>query len=602
MRKIVVFISIDTLRFDCCGYAADNYWLKKYGVDPLLKVDTLREMAGKSACFTNCFSTSTYTTNSHASLLTGLYPPHHGVRAFFKHRLKRDIPTLTSILKGYGYRTILMSDNPALFMYTGLDAGFDTVYTDEIKALEDIRKDPGSDIFAFFHFFDVHDPYLFSHNPVTRNYNQAYFDLLRDACKKQGITFYRQDHYRSYYELFYALKGDVEFFFPLYTRGVSEFDAGRFRRFIRLAEKAADLSDGGTIVLFSDHGEGRVDDHDPAMFRHEGLPYDDVVRVPLMIRHPDIRPTIRDDLRSLVDVVPSVLDLLEIPLPSQVSAPDGVGMQSRRESIYAEHWMRTGRPLFSSFSKETMLRQRIVRTAERKYILNGTPECIRDQGGLSDEERSLIAAGIGDVDTPWYDKEKEYQCVSKEEQKIKHWLGVVDLIEDPYERSPRDPADADAAHVRKDLTGSLRAIYILEREAVVTEQISFGGMLNKRIGSILKKEKDKRIIIYGAGEHTRHLLEETSIGKADIVAIVDSDPEKWGREIQGIAIISPDDALRKRPEAVIISSHDFQDEIYRSLVKRLEWSKVTIYRLYDDSDRKNEEAEIASNLKSLGYL
>lgn len=586
MIKNIILISIDALRYDCCGYQPDKFWLKKFGVSENLKTQTFDEIASKSICFTNCFSTSSYTTNAHASLFTGLYPPKHGVRPFFKFRLRKGIDTLAMKFKQHGYHTVMMSDNPVLFKYSGLEAGFDSIYTDELKAINDIKKESDAKVFSFFHFFDVHDPYLFSHNPVSSDHNQKYLDFLESQCKKYGITFRRYDHQRAYYELFYKLNGDVHFFFPLYVRGVSEFDAGRFRRFVEALDDEIDFLNSGIMVILSDHGDGRIDNDDQNKFRHEGLLFDDTIRVPLIIYHPDMTHEIKEDLFSLVDVFPTLLNLAKINISQDTFGYglDGLEFGKQKDSIYAEYWMRKGRSLFTSFCADTFLRQRIIRTRDRKYLLNGKPELIMNM----------------DLDGELSKKE----FASNNLNALTTWAGFYDLKTDPRELHLQGPIEKDNPKSTVSNLLALHKICLLERDAVVTEEISIGNLLSRRIDDILKNIANKKVIIYGAGEHSVQLFKETHIGQANIAAIIDRDPAKWGTLINDIKVFSPEDDIKKGVEVVIISSYSFQEEIYEYLSGHPEWSRLEIISLYDSPDEeKSEERESpARQLKNLGYL
>ncbi len=601
----VMMVSIDTLRYDCIGYQPDKYWLDTYRVRKELKTETLDKIASRSVCYTHCFSTSSYTTNSHASLFTGLFPPKHGVRQFFKSRVRGDADTLAAIFKRHGYRTVMMSDNPVLFQHTGLDAGFDSMYTDELAAIGDIKMRGPSRVFSFFHFFDVHDPYLFSHNPVSGSHNEVYFEFLERECRRHDIAFRREDHQRSYYELFYKMNGDVDFYFPLYVRGVSVFDAGRLRRFVDAIARELNFFDHGILVLFSDHGEGRIDDIDQKKFRHGGLLYDDVLRVPLLVYHPDMRAEVRGDLISLVDLFPTVLDLARIPAGSHRSGCelDGRVRGGEREWTYAEYWARQGKHLFSSFGGENLLRQRVVRTKDRKYLLNGTPEAVLDAkiGERKDDELlRLIERGIY---MSFGDERSHEERAARDLGSLSTWAGVIDIKDDPRELKVQSPVDRGDPVSTAACARAFGKIYSLESEAVVTEEISLGKKVSERIEEVVKNAANKKVILYGAGEHTTQLFRETAIGKAAIVAIVDSDKTKWGTAVNGIPVISPDDGARRKCDMVVISSYSFQEEIYTYLSGHPEWSTREIIKLYESPERGDAHGDpVARQLKNLGYF
>ncbi|NIS74045.1 MAG: sulfatase-like hydrolase/transferase, partial [Deltaproteobacteria bacterium] len=73
--------------------------------------------------------------------------------------------------------------------------------------------------------------------------------------------------------------------------------------------KRLKLTDNGMICIFSDHGEGKISPEFPDRFTHGGDVFDNVIRVPLLLRHKDLARTVTDRLVSLVDIAPTVLSL-----------------------------------------------------------------------------------------------------------------------------------------------------------------------------------------------------------------------------------------------------------------------------------------------------
>ncbi len=76
----VLLVSLDNLRYDCVSYAKEKPHLKQFYVENLVDTPNIDEIASGSSVFTNCFSTSSYTTSAHASLFTRLLQPKHGLR------------------------------------------------------------------------------------------------------------------------------------------------------------------------------------------------------------------------------------------------------------------------------------------------------------------------------------------------------------------------------------------------------------------------------------------------------------------------------------------------------------------------------------------
>jgi arylsulfatase A-like enzyme len=186
----ILFIVIDTLRSD---------HLSSYGYERSTS-STIDRLAEQGVLFENTFSTSSYTTPSHASLLTGRYPHEHGAQ-WITHRpiLDDRYQTLPAALKARGYRTAAFSANRFWFTREqGLGRGF-IHFEDNFHSLGDmavrtfygrkfeefilrrlvddypwrqqakdinnsvvrwLERNPERSFFAFLNYFDVHDPYL----------------------------------------------------------------------------------------------------------------------------------------------------------------------------------------------------------------------------------------------------------------------------------------------------------------------------------------------------------------------------------------------------------------------------------------------------------
>ncbi len=111
----IILIVMDTARaksFSTYGY--------EKGTTP-----NMDRIAGRSVVYRNCFSPAPWTTPSHVSLFTGLYPYQHGVNSFLQPGLPEQFITLPQILKHRGYRTHALSSNRLIAESTGFARGFD---------------------------------------------------------------------------------------------------------------------------------------------------------------------------------------------------------------------------------------------------------------------------------------------------------------------------------------------------------------------------------------------------------------------------------------------------------------------------------------------
>jgi len=105
--------------------------------------------------------------------------------------------------------------------------------------------------------------------------------------------------------------------------------------------------------------------------------------------------------------------------------------------------------------------------------------------------------------------------------------------------------------------------------------------LNQKINLIIAKLNGAPLIIYGSGDHTGNLFRKTSIQKANIVALSDSNPEKWGQKLLEFEVIKPEKILEHTHD-VLISSYVFEQEIYSFLRRKFE-NKLNIFRLYENN-------------------
>lgn len=474
MRNIVL-ISVDTLRYDCIGYQPDKRELKKYDSLRFLETPNLDKLSERSVCFTKCISTNTYTTSAHASVLTGLYPPRHGVRAFFDTKLNKDIYTLPEILRVYGYETVFSTDVLELFEPLDINRGFEhTFFLDDHNLFKFLGKKRGNKIFLFMHLFDVHEPYLMSKYEYKSGCNNDYYSEMERLHSLFGI---RCDTTNKPFKLWGDFwkrlnKRYIEYALPLFVKGVSKFDRGRFGWIKSELEKAGFMDDS-LIVIFSDHGEGRCYLNHPDHFLHAGELFDNVIRSPLIIYHRDLGHTIKDDLVSLVDIFPTVVSLatnskVEELLPYHL---DGINLLGGnwREFTYSEVWTSRspvidldgakGKRFVGDFSNSapSSICQRGIRTKDKKIVIHGSmPDGNADRFffDLGNEEflkgiyrylfgREIDSEGyshfLKELNNNTSSKEDVYRHLLESEEYKKQrapGLMVFDLEKDPYENYP----------------------------------------------------------------------------------------------------------------------------------------------------------------------
>ena len=167
----VLLITIDTLRLDRVG---------AFGGRPGL-TPNLDRLASEGMRWTRAYSAAPLTLPSHASIMTAVSPPVHGLRANGLFRLGPNLPTLATVLKGAGYRTGAFVGSFVLDARFGLNRGFD-VYDDKYgekpagdpaegaeRRAEDVVRPAEEWIlrggltsgpwFSWVHLYDPHEPY-----------------------------------------------------------------------------------------------------------------------------------------------------------------------------------------------------------------------------------------------------------------------------------------------------------------------------------------------------------------------------------------------------------------------------------------------------------
>jgi arylsulfatase A-like enzyme len=330
----VVLISIDSLR-------ADHLHSYGYGPETSPNIDRL---AAESVLFENVIADSSWTLPAHASLFTGLTSRVHRV-SFDGHRLDPQRTTLAEVLSGAGYRTRGLWSGPYLHPIFGFDQGFGpgdyqgvigpSAYDDpEAFAARDprdaarLRRELNQDshrtvtspaltrealafleqthdgpFFLFLHYFDVHYDYV-PPEEIWRRFDPDYRGDLTAVPFSNDRRIHREMPERELQHLRALYDGEI-FFTDHYVGRLLE------------ALDRLGLADDTLVVLSSDHGE--------EFFEHGGKGhrknlFDEVLKIPLLMRLPDRAGA---GLRiasqvALIDVMPTLLDLLGLPIPAEV--------------------------------------------------------------------------------------------------------------------------------------------------------------------------------------------------------------------------------------------------------------------------------------------
>jgi arylsulfatase A-like enzyme/tetratricopeptide (TPR) repeat protein len=339
----VLLVTFDTTRADHIGC---------YGRS-IARTPNLDRLAAEGVRFANAYSAIPLTCPSHSTMLTGKYPIAHGVRDNSLFVLGPEQRTLAEILKERGYRTAASVGGFPLVARYGLNQGFD-FYDDRLTepfddflgrpprpslflerreaarvnepAVEWLGRNPSQPFFLWVHYYDAHQPYL-PHVP----YNELFADSPYDG------------------EIAYADE----------SLGVI---LDRLRKL--------GLYDNTLVVFTSDHGEG-LSEHNE--LTHSYLLYDTTLHVPLIVRPPaGVRGGVVDGRVRLVDIAPTVLDLLGVPIPADMQGRSLVSLLEGKGDVKADrtHYAETLSPRLSQNWGEL----RALYDGPWKYIHGPRPE------------------------------------------------------------------------------------------------------------------------------------------------------------------------------------------------------------------------------------
>ncbi len=341
----VVVIVLDTLRADalgCYGYARPTS-------------PNIDRWASAAVLFENAQSAAPWTAPSLISLMTSLYPNVHGVVTYDEPgAMNERVVTLAESLAAQRYRTAAFTEGGYAVADFGLGQGFETYENAEIAAREPISDDLKSQgrlhsnvrhalnwvdahksepFFLFFHSYETHTPFaapdehvrVFRPNWDAREEHEKLATVRRrwideheiDAAGLQLLAAHREHcapandlDPRGLEEKMRELNvgaldpGRLALWRDLYDAEVRYTDAEIQPLLERLS--ADDLRENTVVVLVSDHGEA-FGEH--GRFGHGGVLHEELLRVALIVRAPNVAPRRVPDVVRTVDVMPTLLEL-----------------------------------------------------------------------------------------------------------------------------------------------------------------------------------------------------------------------------------------------------------------------------------------------------
>jgi arylsulfatase A-like enzyme/Flp pilus assembly protein TadD len=280
-RPDVLLITIDTLRADrlgCYGY-------------PAARTAHIDALAAEGVRCDDVLAAAPITMPSHATILTGLYPPAHGVRDNGTFTLPDRAVTLAESLRAAGYDTAAFVSALVLNRRYGLDQGF-ALYDDELWAEADPKL------------------FMIRERPAAKTLDR-FFSWFKERER-------RADR-RPFFTWLHFFEPHQPYAPPLWARLVTptaydgeiatvDREIGKLVDFLRRRGRL----DSTLVILTADHGES-LGEHGEKT--HAVFIYQATVRVPLIVRFPGYFPSGRvcaTPLRN-ADIAPTLLGFLGIP-------------------------------------------------------------------------------------------------------------------------------------------------------------------------------------------------------------------------------------------------------------------------------------------------
>ncbi len=433
----VILIVVDALRQDHLGC---------YGYDAV-ETPHIDKLAAEGVRFQNAVSNAPLTLPSVCSILTSLTPPEHGVRYSEGFSLPKDITTLAEVLSTNGYNTAAFMGAVVLDSVFGVNQGFEhfdavfpekfQLYRSSMRPLELVfghsqrraeevtsaavdwieknRKDP---FFVMLHYFDPNIPYDPPPPFIPEVEEEKYEALLT--------------HQAKYY--------DAEINYVDHCVGLLLEELDKWG-----------LDNNTLIVLTADQGEGLGEKEEDT---HGFFLYESTMRVPLILGWATglQAGSVVQDQVQLIDVFPTVLDILGIEPPGRISGTSVVPLVHGQADTLS-------RPAYMETCANRIERGwsviKAIRMDDWKYIEAPQPELyfLQDDPGEARnliEERPDIAGSmreaLEDLETGWVERERIEPRISDESftGRLRNInLGGTDVenldFESPLEISGPDP-------------------------------------------------------------------------------------------------------------------------------------------------------------------
>ncbi len=295
----VVLVSPDSLRADR---------LRPWNPDAP-PTPALERLAARGTVYLNAWSSSPWTAPSMVSVMTGLYPPSHGV-AYRDDTTPSTLPTLPRLLAANGYEIGNFSFFSQISYFRNLGLGDAEPGLSHARVADSFRGwlarlAPEKRFFAWVHLLETHLPYGasgYQASAVSIPGSTGLEEAQLNAVVPAGSVAFEA--------------GDRERLIELYDRDVEEMDRALARVLDALEEHRR--LESTAVVFVADHGEELLDHgwigHASTAIEAKLVP--EILRVPLVLAGPGVPAgEVRRELVRQVDILPALTRLLGLDAP-----------------------------------------------------------------------------------------------------------------------------------------------------------------------------------------------------------------------------------------------------------------------------------------------
>jgi arylsulfatase A-like enzyme len=366
----LLLISIDALRADRLGA-----WGHAPHVSPFLD-----SLARQGVVFEQAVAQSPWTAPSHAAMLTSTWPSVLGFAGAYTGThtpgfVHADATSLAEVLRDAGWRTQAITAGGFVAARFGFDQGFEaygergtTLRAAVVETLSWLdARDGDEPFFLFLHTYDVKR--YRAGSAQRKRLEELHGVRLRDPRPLAALL--QSNDIRALPEITPGFRAFVE---ELYDAAITKADSELRRLWHELERR--DLIDATLLVITSDHGE-EFWEHGSS--GHGYSLYDENLRVPLILRHPSLAPQRIAAQVRLVDLAPTLVDLLGLAVPQAWS---GVSLVP---------WLEGSDQDLPGFSEAAHRPLKALRTPSHKLVLSTAPPRLRlfDLGRDPGETRPL---------------------------------------------------------------------------------------------------------------------------------------------------------------------------------------------------------------------